>query len=106
MYGCFLVRLVGGVVPHEGRVEILHEGRWGTVCDDYWDTVDATVVCGSLGYASGLAVRSIDYGEGEGVIWLDNVECIGTESRLEDCPAAKWGVSDCSHGEDAGAVCS
>ena len=39
----YLIRLVGGLGPHEGRVEIIHYGEWGTVCDNSWSVTDATV---------------------------------------------------------------
>ena len=44
------VRLVNGRVPNEGRVEICKGNVWGTVCDDYFSTPEATVVCRQLGY--------------------------------------------------------
>ena len=39
------VRLVGGTSPIEGRVEIYYNGTWGTICDDWWYSDEAEVVC-------------------------------------------------------------
>ena len=44
------LRLAGGNIANEGRVEICMNNQWGTVCDDSWGFADATVVCRQLGY--------------------------------------------------------
>ena len=46
------IRLIGGTRPNEGRVEVCLNNRWGTVCDDAWGTVDASVACRQLGYSA------------------------------------------------------
>jgi hypothetical protein len=99
------LRLVGGSVPNEGRVEIYHDGAWGTVCDDYWDAADAMVACRQLGYGGGTPCSSACFGSGTGEIWLDDTDCAGTETSLASCPNLGWGVHNCSHGEDSGLTC-
>ena len=104
-----MIRLVGGKYNGEGRVEIYHAGIWGTVCDDKWiqDNNNAIVVCKSLGFASGTAIKAESgFGEGSGHIWLDDVDCTGMEFCLEDCQHAGWGQTNCKHYEDIGVMCS
>ena len=43
---------MGGNIPNEGRVEICMNNVWGTVCDDGWSSIDATVMCQQLGYST------------------------------------------------------
>ncbi|OWF49695.1 Deleted in malignant brain tumors 1 protein [Mizuhopecten yessoensis] len=100
------VRLVGGSNDREGRVEVFHDNEWGTICDDYWDTVDATVVCRMLGYTEGIHKTEGYFGAGTGQIWLDNVQCTGSETDIGLCEHRGWGIEDCGHSEDAGVICT
>uniref|UniRef100_A0A8C0IZQ9 SRCR domain-containing protein n=1 Tax=Chelonoidis abingdonii TaxID=106734 RepID=A0A8C0IZQ9_CHEAB len=85
------LRLVNGSSRCAGRVEVFHNKKWGTVCDDGWDLQDAGVVCRQLGS---------DH------IWLNNINCTGTEAAFSNCGARPVGDNNCTHGEDAGVECS
>ncbi|XP_053926583.1 macrophage receptor MARCO isoform X2 [Cuculus canorus] len=95
------IRIAGG--GKRGRVEIFHQGLWGTICDDGWGIQDANVVCRMLGY--NRAVSSFTATAGAGKIWLDDVNCRGHEYSIFDCEKPDWGVNNCSHSEDAGVEC-
>ena len=53
----------------------------------------------------GAVVLFTGFTNGVGQIWLDQVNCRGTETRLADCPANPNGTHDCTHPEDAGVRC-
>ena len=100
------VRIRGTSSNSTGRVEILYSGSWGTICHYGWDDTDATVVCRQLGFKFGRALRNGDGSEGKGEIWLNRVNCKGTETDIADCEATEWGTSFCFHFQDAGVVCT
>lgn len=66
--GTTKLRLVGpGSRPEEGRLEVLYQGQWGTVCDDDFALQEATVACRQLGFETALTwAHSAKYGQGEG----------------------------------------
>lgn len=91
----------------QGRVEVFYNGTWGTVCDNGWDLTDANVVCRELGL--GLAVKALTssaFGMGKGKIWMDDVQCIGSERLLAECTHRGWEKSYCDHSKDVGVVCN
>ncbi|XP_071492852.1 scavenger receptor cysteine-rich domain-containing protein DMBT1-like [Diadema antillarum] len=102
------VRLADGGSDREGRVEILHDGTWSTVCDDSWDDIDADVVCRMLGFPGAeMALSGAHFGPGSGNILLDEISCYDYQGTVELYYNGTWNTI-CDDGwdlVDAGVVC-
>lgn len=102
------LRLANGRNVSEGRVEVLYNDTWGTICDNSWDIQDAEVVCRQLGFESALeAVSNAYFGPGNDTmpIWMSSVVCYGNEATITECLYPGFGVHNCRHREDAGVRC-
>eukprot|EP00117_Sycon_ciliatum_P037013 scpid48558/ scgid1506/ Neurotrypsin; Serine protease 12 len=94
-----------------GRLEVFHNGQWGTVCDDFFDYNDALVACRQLGFAGVgqiLTAASDHRWMGSGPIWMDDLQCSGSEASLQQCMSTadqQWGDQNCGHDEDVGLSC-
>ncbi|XP_069075383.1 CD5 antigen-like isoform X2 [Pleurodeles waltl] len=101
------VRLVNGTSICSGRVEVKHNGVWGTVCDDSWDLKDASVACRQLGC---ISVQEHEYnptfGKSSLPVLMSNVQCTGDEAAPWECPQQGWDHNTCPAGRDAGVTCT
>uniref|UniRef100_A0A8C4I5B3 Lysyl oxidase homolog n=1 Tax=Dicentrarchus labrax TaxID=13489 RepID=A0A8C4I5B3_DICLA len=101
------VKLKGGARLGEGRVEVLKDNEWGTVCDDRWSLQSASVVCRELGFGSAKeALTGARMGQGMGPIYMNEVKCLGQEKSIWNCPFKNITSEDCQHMEDAAVRCS
>ena len=98
------MRLVGGSLPNEGRIEVYYNGEWGTVCSNGWDDSDSSLVCRQLGFRSLTISREFEPGTGR--ILLDNVMCSSTDTVLAKCGHYGVGITiNCDHSKDVAIKC-
>ena len=64
------------------------------------------IILYALTIIGATAFSNAFFGQGTGRILLDNLGCIGTETRLVDCPHNGIGIENCVHAEDAGLRCT
>eukprot|EP00057_Strongylocentrotus_purpuratus_P003104 XP_003725934.1 PREDICTED: scavenger receptor cysteine-rich domain superfamily protein [Strongylocentrotus purpuratus] len=103
---CLDIRLTGGISPNEGRVElVLGSESIGSICDEGWSIMDATVACNQLGYP-GAALRTMGevFGSGNLPLIASTFLCNGDEGKLTDCRYTKT-RGFCPSGGGAGVVC-
>ena len=104
----FDVRLSGNSIsPGQGYVEIYFNGAWGTICRQGWGFLDAFVVCRQLGF-SWVSYRGWegDYGpDPAGPVWLNDVQCLGSEKSLDKCANDGWKDHNCTSGRTAAVSC-
>lgn len=95
-------------MPWQGRVEVLYNDIWGTVCDIGFNYNSGNVLCRSLGYGTCRTITArAHYGRGIGKVWMSEVRCNGTEHWLHECKRLDWGNAPrCSaHAGDVGVEC-
>ena len=94
---------------------------WGTVCDNFWDDKDASVVCRMLGYSPygryiiiidqisfnfiiGASALTNAFVEGNWHVHINDLNCTGSEQSIWDCPHN--GLNKyCNHYKDASVIC-
>ncbi|KAI8499070.1 hypothetical protein Bbelb_235230, partial [Branchiostoma belcheri] len=102
---CRDIRLEGNK-DWRGRVEIYREGEWGTICKNGWDENDAEVACRRAGFPGvQRALIDVDAEAATGEIWMDEVDCSGTEANLKDCNHVGKDGHSCTHAEDVAVEC-
>lgn len=103
----YSLRLVGGGGNSSGRVQVFYKGEWGTICNDGFDMNDGLVICRWLGFERLLRLPHwSEFGRGFGPIWVDQLNCSGAESGIQECGANEWGDHDCNHFEDVAVHCT
>ncbi|XP_042072714.1 deleted in malignant brain tumors 1 protein, partial [Haplochromis burtoni] len=105
--GAKIILTGSGSTRCSGRVEIYHNNNWVSVSDYNWDLNDAEVVCRQLNCGTALeAPRSAHFHAETEKIWLDNVNCSGNESSLNECQHSEFGRHKCGYDRSAGVICS
>ena len=106
------VRLLGGKTEHEGRLQVMIDGKWGTVCDYGWNMINAALVCHQLG----LALNPIDWrlerseipgaGTQEDIL-LSHVRCTEHDTDITKCRSERLQEfeNSCTHEMDVGVKC-
>ncbi|XP_053388862.1 uncharacterized protein LOC128551929 [Mercenaria mercenaria] len=100
------IRLIDGPSIKAGRVEVLFNGTWGSVCSSGLTSNDTSVMCRMLGN-SGLSyvLKDDEYLQQNANITISDLNCNGGENDISDCKATQWQQADCSSNRAVGIAC-
>ena len=120
------VKLTSVINATYSRLELCHDGRYGTVCGDNVDNVTANIVCQELGFAASgnslliprksqdtylfpvgsvSVIDSFKLNLSLPTIILSGIMCNGSEERLIDCVHDDFGSDVCNHSQDLAIKC-
>lgn len=90
----------------KGRVEIEYHGIVRSICADHWDIRDANVICKMEGYSGAALATKVPKDKSDRV-WLSDIDCTGTESKIKYCGNVDWNWENkpCTRDLRAGVVC-
>lgn len=88
-----------------GLVKVFYNDTRGIVFTDGWDLKEAQVVYRQLGCWKAIsALHKTHFGQGSDPIWLNDVDCEGSEASLFECKVKSCQKNTCNHGEDTSVV--
>ena len=100
---------MGGTNATLGAIRFCMNNAWGSVCNNGFSANDATVVCRQLGFpvtgAEAFRDASTRFNISTGPVFLDRVDCTGSESSVMNCRQTTPGLSECTATEIAGVLC-
>ncbi|XP_039624609.1 antigen WC1.1-like isoform X2 [Polypterus senegalus] len=97
-------RLVGGSSSCSGRLEVLRDNSWKSICDVNFNQTAAEVVCQELECGALKEYRAGMFGQGKGSFWEKKIQCRGNERKIFDCPFSE-SATLCTERNDVGLVC-
>lgn len=90
------VRLVDKSSDRSGRVQVYHNGQWGSFCNHRFNAAAGNVLCRQLDLGIYHSFNTTGVSTQAEKIWIDNFKCNGHESNITQCDIRHWGTIICS----------
>lgn len=99
--------LTHGHNSSSGMLEVSRGGIQGAICDDHFTAEEIAVACRQLGIPGrgAIAPRGLFKAPAGLVMWVQDIQCKGTEDSLFKCDIKDWGESSCEIEEAVQLVC-